>query len=74
MEQGTEEMLRNERLMNSKKLTLGEVEDCRKDVGENVRLRRYTRGILAACSGGGHIWSFDALYKSEGPLQVSLLM
>lgn len=74
VEQGTEEMLRNERLMNSKKLTLEEVEDCRKDVGENVRLRRYTRGILAACSGGGHIWSFDALYKSEGPLQVSLLM
>ena len=74
VEQGTEHMLRNEKLMNSKKMTLDEVEDCRKDVGENVRLRRFTRGILAACSGGGHIWSFDALYKSEGPLQVSLLM
>ena len=38
------------------------------------RLRRYNRGLLAACSGGGHIWSFDSLYKSEGPTQVALLM
>ena len=74
VEQGTEHMLRNEKLMNSKKMTLDEVEDCRKDVGENIRLCRYTTVILAACSGGGHILSYEVLYKSEGPLQVSLLM
>ena len=74
-EQGTEYLLRNKKLVHNKNLqTLGEEEDCRKDVGETVRLRRYSRGILAACSGGGHIWSFDSLYKSEGPTQVALLM
>ena len=75
-EQGTEMFLRNKEVMNKEKLTVVESgeEDCRKDVGENVRLRRFSRGILAACSGGGHIWSFDSLFKSEGPLQVSLLM
>ena len=49
-------------------------EECRKEVGATVRLRRYSRGLLAACSGGGHIWSTDTLFKSEGPTQVSLLM
>ena len=56
MEQGTEYMLRNKKIMTSSKLTLDKVEECRKDVGKNVRLCCYTRGILAACSGGGHIW------------------
>ena len=58
-EQGTEYMLRNKKLMNIENMTVDEVEECRKDVGHNVKLRRYTRGLLAACSGGGHIWSFD---------------
>ena len=61
--------------MHTKNLqTVGEEEDCRKDIGETFRLQRYNRGLLAACSGGGHIWSFDSLYKSEGPTQVALLM
>ena len=29
---------------------------------------------MAFCNGGGHIWSFDSLFKSEGPTQVALLM
>ena len=76
-EQGTEYLLRNKKLMNPKNLVSTESEEeplCRKNLKECVRLRGYSRGILAACSGGGHIWSFDSLYKSEGPTQVSLLM
>ena len=42
-------------------LEAGKDESCRKNVGDQVRLRRYNRGIFAACSGGGHIWSFDLL-------------
>ena len=73
-EQGTEYLLRNRKLMNSNNLQSEITEPCKKNIGECVRLRRYNRGILAACSGGGHIWSFDSLYKSEGPTQVALLM
>ena len=53
-------------------LEAGKDESCRKNVGDQVRLRRYNRGIFAACSGGGHIWSFDVLYHSESPTQVSI--
>ena len=69
-EQGTEQFLRNSELMAPKKLETGEDDSCRKNVGDQVRLRRYNRGILASCSGGGHIWSFDVLYHSESPTQV----
>ena len=70
-EQGIEELLRNAELMSPKNLEVPDEEDaCRKNVGEQVRLQRYNRGIFAACSGGGHIWSFDVLYNSEGPTQV----
>ena len=71
-EQGTEQFLRNSELMAPSNLEAGEDESCRKNVGDQVRLRRYNRGIFAACSGGGHIWSFDVLYHSESPTQVSM--
>jgi hypothetical protein len=35
-----------------------------------VKLRRWSRGILAIVRGGGHIEQFSPLYKSEGPTQV----
>lgn len=74
-EQGTERLLRKcSKDVKNFEVVKNNEEECRKDVGENVRLRRYSRGYLAACSGGGHIWSFDPLFKSEGPVQVSLLM
>ena len=71
-EQGTEELMRNSTLMSATNSEVEEAksEPCRKNVGEQVRLRRYNRGVFIACSGGGHIWSFDVLYKSEGPVQV----
>ena len=73
-EQGIEELLRNAELMSPKNLEVPDEEDaCRKNVGEQVRLQRYNRGIFAACSGGGHIWSFDVLYNSEGPIQPNCL-
>ena len=75
-EQGTEYLLRNRQLMNPSNLITEETEEeppCRESLGDCHRLQGYNRGVLAACSGGGHIWSFDTLYKSEGPTQVSLL-
>ena len=73
-DQGTEFMIRNPELLNSDKLQMEEtVEECRKDVGDVKKLRRYNRGIFVSCSGGGHVWSFDTLYKSEGTTQVGLL-
>ena len=48
--------------------------ECRESLKECHRLQGYNRGIFASCSGGGHIWSFDTLYKSEGPTQACLLM
>jgi len=74
-DQGTEFMIRNEELVNTEKLKVTEesVEECRKDVGDVKKLRRYNRGVFLSCSGGGHIWSFDTLYNSEGTTQVALL-
>ena len=79
-EQGIEDLLRNVELMSPTNLEMRKTKSCdedatqrnacRKNVGDQVRLRRYNRGIFAACSGGGHIWSFDVLYNSEGPTQV----
>ena len=62
-EQGIEELLRNSEMMTPSNLEVKEDDQCRKNVGEQVRLQRYNRGIFASCSGGGHIWSFDVLYK-----------
>ena len=75
VDQGTEFMMRNDELLTSEKLkTISDkVEECRKDVGDVKKLRRYNRGIFVACSGGGHVWSFDTLYKSESTTQVGLL-
>ena len=70
-EQGTEQLMRNESLMSADNLEVEDDEPCRKNVGEQVRLRRYNRGVFISCSRGGHIWSFDVLYNSEGPVQVS---
>ena len=71
LEQGTEQFMRNLELMSSRNLETGEDDSCRKNIGERVRLQRYNRGIFASCSGGGHIWSFDVLYHSESPTQVT---
>ena len=38
-----------------------------RDTGNKVRLRRWSRGILAIVRGGGHIDTFAPLYKSESP-------
>ena len=73
-EQGVEELLRNSEMMTPSNLEVKEDDQCRKNVGEQVRLQRYNRGIFASCSGGGHIWSFDVLYNSEGPTQAALLI
>lgn len=76
-EQGTQELMKNKRLVTAKNVKMDIEEEknpCREKLGECIRLQGYSRGVFAACSGGGHIWSFDILYKSEGPTQVALLM
>ena len=35
-----------------------------------MKLRRWSRGILATVRGGGHIEHFAPLYNSESPTQV----
>lgn len=74
--QGTGHYLRNKELCNKENFTPegGQNEECRKDIGERLRLRRRSRGIEAVVSGGGIIYHWAPLYKSEGPTQVALLM
>ena len=45
------------------------INDCR-DTGTVMKLRRWSRGILATVRGGGHIEHFAPLYNSESPTQV----
>lgn len=46
---------------------------CNKDVGENVRLHNYSRGIEQIVGGGGQIEYWSVIYNSEGPAQVTIL-
>ena len=39
----------------------GDGEDCNKDTGTKVRLRRGSRGVFAIVRGGGHIEYFSPL-------------
>ena len=39
-----------------------------------MKLRRWSRGILAVVRGGGHIEYFSPLYNSESPTQVALIL
>ena len=68
-------MLRNKELMKKENFQMVNTEeDCRKNIGEPTKLRPRSRGILAFVTGGGIIRSWDSLYRSEGPVQVALLM
>lgn len=73
--QGLTMMLRNKELMKKENFQMVNTEeDCRKNIGEPTKLRPRSRGILAFVTGGGIIRSWDSLYRSEGPVQVALLM
>jgi hypothetical protein len=50
------------------------ITSCNKDTGEKVTLQKWTRGIWLCVNGGGHIQTWQPLYKSEGPAQVFLLV
>ena len=70
--QGTGYLLRNRHWINSANVQLtGDGEDCNKDTGNKVRLRRCSRGVVAIVRGGGHIECFAPLYRSESPTQVA---
>jgi len=70
---GTGYLLRDRSLLNKDTVQLtGQGEDCNKDTGNKVRLRRWSRGILAIVRAGGHIDTFAPLYKSESPTQVCI--
>ena len=75
-EQGTGYFLRNKKMATKENLAepLGNIGDCRKDIGEAKRLHRRSRGVECIVSGGGVIRSWTPLYKSEGPTQVALIM
>ena len=64
-EQGTEHFLQNSELMAPSNLEARKDESCRKKAAppnlEAGKDESCNRGISAACSGGGHIWSFDLL-------------
>jgi len=75
--QGVSYFLRNRDIANAdqlQELPLPGKEDCRKDVGEPLRLRRRSRGLLPFIAGGGIIRSWDVLFRSEGATQVAFLM
>ncbi|XP_064381941.1 uncharacterized protein LOC135330880 [Halichondria panicea] len=47
---------------------------CRKDTGKSKRLRKWSRGHQFVIRGGGHIDTWQPLYRSESPSQVFLIL
>ena len=47
--------------------------ECNKDTGSVMKVRRWSRGILAIVRGGGHIEYFAPLFNSESPTQVAMI-
>ena len=47
---------------------------CKKDTGDRVRLRKWSRGVLVAVAGSGHILWWCPLYNSEGAGQAAIGM
>lgn len=75
-EQGIADLFNNDDLMVGQKLKPKDTNrvPCTKDLGATVRMRRYNRGLLSACSPGGHTWQFDPMWKSENPTQSLFLI
>ena len=72
--QGTGYLLRDRNIITKATVQMtGDGEDCNKDTGTKVRLRRWSRGVFAIVRGGGHIEYFSPLYKSESPTQVATI-
>jgi hypothetical protein len=71
--QGVTHFLRNKKIANKENFKSSDSE-CRKDIGENTRLHRRSRGVECIVSGGGIVNYWSPLYKSEGPTQVALIM
>ena len=76
--QGTGYLLRTKGISNQMNFKVvkddEEEEDCRKDIGEVVKLQIRSRGYEAFVTGGGIIKKIWPIYKSEGPTQVALLI
>ena len=47
--------------------------ECNKDTGSVMKLRRWSRGILAIVRRGGHIEYFAPLFNSESSTQVAMI-
>ena len=55
-------------------MTGDDANECNKDTGSVMKLRRWSRGILAIVRGGGHIEYFAPLFNSESPTQVAMIL
>ena len=76
--QGTTQLLSNKQIMNKDNLVLyddnnvGE-EQCRKDVGDRLQLRRRSRGVEVFVTGGGIIRQWAPIYKVYEYILTSVL-
>ena len=66
--QGTSQLLKNKEIMKKENFVVNDhnddgVEQCRKDVGDRIQLRRRSRGVEVFVTGGGIIRQWSPIYK-----------